>query len=42
MAAGWDYFIVPEDYRDAMPADGAVVVRDAGSWTLYRNVQNRP
>lgn len=38
MAQGWDYFIVPEDYRDAMPADGAVVVRDAGSWTLYRNI----
>lgn len=38
MMAGWDYFIVPEEYRDVMPVDGAVVVRDAGSWTLYRNV----
>ena len=38
MMRGWDYFIVPEEARDAMPADGAVVVRDAGSWTLYRNI----
>lgn len=38
MMRGWDYFIVPEEARDIMPPDGAVVVRDAGSWTLYRNV----
>jgi hypothetical protein len=41
MMQGWDYFIVPEELRDVMPADGAVVIRDAGSWTLYRNVSNR-
>ena len=38
MMHGWDYFIVPEEARNAMPPDGAVVVRDAGSWTLYRNL----
>jgi hypothetical protein len=38
MMPGWDYFIVPEEARDIMPADGAVRVRDAGSWSLYRNV----
>jgi hypothetical protein len=38
MMQGWDYFIVPEESRNAMPADGAVLVRDAGSWSLYRNV----
>jgi hypothetical protein len=38
MMRGWDYFIVPEEARDIMPPDGAVVVRDAGSWTLYRNL----
>jgi hypothetical protein len=38
MMHGWDYFIVPEEARDAMPPDGAVHVRDAGSWSLYRNV----
>jgi hypothetical protein len=38
MMSGWDYFIVPEEYRAVMPPDGAVVVRDAGSWTLYRNL----
>jgi hypothetical protein len=41
MMHGWDYFIVPEEARDAMPADGAVLVRDAGSWSLYRNVTAR-
>jgi len=38
MMRGWDYFIVPEEARDVMPPDGAVRVRDAGSWTLYRNL----
>lgn len=38
MMTGWDYFIVPEEDRAVMPPDGAVVVRDAGSWTLYRNL----
>jgi hypothetical protein len=40
MMHGWDYFIVPEEARDAMPPDGAVFVRDAGSWSLYRNIEN--
>jgi hypothetical protein len=35
---GWDYFVVPEELRDVMPPDGAIALRDAGSWTLYRNV----
>ncbi len=38
MMRGWDFFIVPEESRDVMPADGAVLVRDAGSWSLYRNL----
>jgi hypothetical protein len=38
MMQGWDYFIVPEESRDIMPADGAVHIRDAGSWSLYKNV----
>lgn len=38
MMQGWDYFIVPEEARDVMPPDGALRIRDAGSWTLYRNV----
>ncbi len=38
MMLGWDYFIVPEEESGVMPVDGAVRVRDAGSWTLYRNV----
>jgi hypothetical protein len=42
MMRGWDYFIVTDDNRDAMPADGAVVVRAAGGWTLYRNVTTAP
>jgi hypothetical protein len=41
MMHGWDYFIVPEESRDAMPPDGAVRIRDAGSWTLYRNVSKQ-
>ena len=43
MMAGWDYFIVPEESRNAMPPDGAVLIRDSGSWSLYRNiVRNDP
>jgi hypothetical protein len=38
MMHGWDYFIVPEESRNAMPPDGAVHVRDAGSWSLYQNL----
>jgi hypothetical protein len=38
MMRGWDYFIVPEESRDAMPADGAIHLRDAGSWSLYQNI----
>jgi hypothetical protein len=38
MMHGWDYFIVPEESREAMPPDGVVHVRDAGSWSLYRNL----
>ena len=41
MMHGWDYFIVPEEARDVMPADGAVLVRDAGSWSLYRNLSKQ-
>jgi hypothetical protein len=39
MMQGWDYFIIPEEERDLMPADGAVLVRDAGQWSLYKNLQ---
>ena len=42
MMPGWDFFIVPEEARDIMPVDGAVLVRDAGSWSLYRNVTREP
>ncbi len=38
MMRGWDYFIVSNDARDVMPPDGAVLVREAGSWSLYRNI----
>jgi hypothetical protein len=38
MMHGWDYFIVPEESRNSMPPDGAVHIRDAGSWSLYQNL----
>lgn len=42
MMQGWDYFIVADEARDLMPVDGAVVVKEAPPWTLYRNVTRRP
>jgi hypothetical protein len=41
MMPAWDYFVVPDGDRDAMPVDGVVAVRSAGGWTLYRNVTRR-
>jgi hypothetical protein len=42
MMRGWDYFIVPEQASGEMPADGAVFVRQAGDWLLYRNIIRDP
>lgn len=38
MMSGWNYFIVPNDLVGTMPADGAVQERQAGRWTLFRNL----
>src|SRR5260370_23772420 len=37
MMGGWDYFIVPEESRNALPPDRAVLLRHAGSCRLHRN-----
>lgn len=41
MLQGWDYFIVPAEASDLMPPDGAVLVRQSGTWLLYRNLTAR-
>ena len=38
MLTGWDYFIVRDDYMDAMPPDGVVLVRSEGRYSLFRNL----
>ena len=38
MLYGWDFFIKRDDYTDAMPPDGVVLVDHQGSYELYRNL----
>jgi hypothetical protein len=38
MLYGWDYFIVKNDYLDAMPPDGVVQVETRGGYTLFHNL----
>jgi len=38
MLYGWDYFIVKNDYLDAMPPDGVVKVDTRGGFSLFHNL----
>ncbi len=38
MVFGWDYFIVKDDYLEAMPPDGMIKVDTIGHWSLFHNL----
>lgn len=38
MLGAWDYFLVADDARDDLPADGLRIVGHGGRWTLYQSL----